>query len=808
MFRKRNRATLIQHLIGMTVGILVCTVTFYYSQYELNYDSYHAKKDRLFRVRNHTVIVETGEEQNKRATSYFGVAEALKQEIPQVLNATNIYSESATIISQLENYRINKVLFSNSSFFNMFSIQILLGNVQDMDSPNGIFISSTLAKTLFGNENPIGKPLKYLGLRTEGQFDLIIKGVFEDVPENSYFKNTEIFVPMKIFRNFHSPTLHWASLTLKQVNWRWSDFYTFIELQEDFEREVVSEKIQNLFDRNRKELDNQSGRQQLSIIEPINEIHLVTGLNNELEDSVNRSTLNLFFGIGILVMMIAWINFVNISTATAINRSKEIGIKKVVGAFHGQLIGQFLLESLILTFITFVSSIIILFIFSNQISYLLGLQLSIDVRDIKFFVILLSFLLLGSTIASFYPAIVLSSINTIDVLKNYSKNNTRRFVIRKFLVVLQFAIVGFLITCLLAANSQFNYMLNKNLGINIDQKVGVRLPSSVFRESNFKLKANRFAENINKLKQVSSISSSTVLPGDINRWRQTITLKGYEDRALHFNRIAVSIDYIKSLDLQLNDGRWFDISLTSDYSTALIINQEGMKQLGFNIPNDIIGKRVSFPAEQEDYEIIGVVEDFHHSSLHSTIEPIAFQLDSLYQGNSYIIQFSGDPSKLIEVIEQRFVEAFPQEPFNYIFLNDHFKKQYDDDIRFRNLFQFFTFVALLLAILGLIALSNYALKLQIKSVGIKLVLGAGKWSISRELFKEYLVLSALSCLVSIPIAYFNINNWLDSFEYQTTLSPIIYLIPLFSLTFIVLLTVSRHISKVVNTSPTKTLRSE
>ncbi len=805
----KNKGQLIQNLFGLVIGVVICTVAFYYANNELNYDGFHEKEDRLFRVRNDVVSVETGEIQNARATSYIAVADALKENIPEVVNATNIYVESAIVIRDENSINISKVLYTTPTLFRMFSIPILAGNIENMDSPNGIFISLDLATRLYGDANPVGQPLRYLGLRLGSEFEFVVQGVYENIPANSYFRNTEAFVPNRVLRDFHTPTLSWAPLTLEQVGWRWSDYITFVELVPGAQPSAVQEKIQTLFNEQRRQFDEKAGRKQVVRVEPVRDIHLVTGLHNELEAGIERDYIHLFFGIGVLVMIVAWVNYVNMSTATSINRAKEIGIKKAMGVFPRQIMGQFMTESVLLTLAALVLSFAIVFIFSGQLSVLLGTTFSIGIKDLPFFAALAAILMAGSLIASFYPAIVLASFRTIDVLKAAVKHGKHGVLIRKGLVVFQFAVVAFLITAMAVAYMQFEFIINRDLGFNIKQKISVDLPQSILRGDNFEPKVNRLVSDVRQMQQVQNIASSSSLPGDPNGWRHTMNVNDSKsEQMVVFGRMSASVDYLSCFDIQLAGGRNFDPNLMSDYSASLIINRAGMNALGYDHPDGIVGKTVAFTGNTSTYNIVGVVEDYHYQSMHSAIEPLSIQLDSVFQGSFLIVEFEGHPREVITQVESLYKEAFPESPFVYDFLDGRFREQYEADMRFQKLFGIFTVVSILLAVMGLLSLSNYFLEQQRKTVSIRKVLGAGNWELSRLLIVEYLVLILIACLVSLPLTYLGVQRWIEGFLYRVDIHPLTYLIPIIILVLIVLGTISKNVLHLIRINPAKILKND
>lgn len=805
----KNRSHYLQSLMGLVIGIMLCTLTFYYCNYELNYDSFHDKGSALFRVRNNVAMTETGEIKNRRGTSFMAVADAVKNEVSQVVDASHLYNESALVIHDTDQFKIEKALYTIPSFFNMFTIPLEHGNTDEFHKPDGIFISSSLAKKLFGNQNPIGQSIEYKGMRTAGEFQLEVRGVYRDIPHNSYFKGTEVFLPMMAFKNHHSPTLRFAPVTIDQVKWRWVDFHTFVELESNADVEEVKSRIQNIYDQNRREFDEGAGRQQVVHLERVDEIHLVTGVHNQLETGTNSELIYLFYGVGFMAMVIAWINYVNMTTATSIGRSKEIGIKKALGAYRSQLIGQFLMEAILLTLLALAIAFIFIYIFADYLSGLFDITIVIGLKDLPFFGFLSLLLLAGSLIAGLYPAIVISAYNTIDVLKS-AVQAKQGSLIRKTLVIFQFSIVIFLLTGSLVVHQQFQYMINEDLGIDVDRKIAVSLPPAIFRHDNFDTRVYRLAREFSGIPNVQAVTSCSSLPGDPNSWRQTLrSIRNNDETLVMFNRMAVSQDYTHKFKLNLLAGRTFNAKISSDYTEALIINKIGMEELGYTTPDSIIGKTVTFPVGPEAFKVIGVVDDFHHRSLHTSIEPLSIQFDSLHHGGFLVVDHTdADVSGLLGNLEEKFSGTFTEVPFEYDFVDNRYKSQYEADLRFQRTFGIFTLVAVILSVIGLLSLSSYFLNRQKKSISVRKILGAGKIELMTRLLREYVQLTLIAGFISIPLAYVGINKWLSGFVFKTVIPIWIYILPMLLVMVIVLLTVFNHTSKLLGVDPAKTLRND
>lgn len=800
----RNKTQTLHSGLGLVIGITVCMLSFFYGYHELSYDTFHDKSDQLFRVRNDVQLVESGDFQTRRATSFYAARSALKQEVPEVLDATHVYEEASVILDEPDKHTIDKGLYTDASFFRMFSVKIMQGSLDNFDTPDAVFISSSLAEKIFGHANPIGQPLEYVGLRSAANFNLVVRGVYEDIPDNSYFRNTDIFLSKIILENYNRPTLRWAPVTIEQVKWRWVDFYTFVELRKGVDAQSVNEKIQEVYDLNRREFDKSAGRRNVVVMEPVSEINLVTGLHNELESGVNKDVLWLFFGIGSLVMLIALINYVNMATATSIRRAKEIGIKKAFGAQKNQLIRQFLMESVLMTSLALFVSFLLVFLFAGFISEFLGTGITLDENDVRFFLTLSATLIGCSLLAGLYPAIILSSYQTLDVLKSASKNNRTGTLVRKILMIFQFAVVAFLLSGSLVVYKQFDFMFNKELGFSIDHKISIELPTYAFRGDDFSVKVDRFKTEALNLPN----TSSSTLPGDGNNWRHTLSVDGVDkDKLVMFDRISVGDQYLQSFSYPLLAGRYFDPNIGTDYTQSLILNRTGAQSLGFT-PEAAIGKSVTFPVGPEDFRIIGVVEDFHHRSMHSLIEPISLQFDSLHGGSHLIVNYQENAINVLGELEEKFSAIFPESPFKYHLLNERFMKQYESDKKFQDIFRGVTVISILLAISGLLSLSTYFLNERRKTISVRKVLGATKGELLRHILKDYVIMVSIAGVLSIPLSWQAVNSWLEGFVFRVEMSPFTFVVTLVILAVIVFLTIIQNTLKLVRVNPAKHLRND
>jgi len=806
---KSNRQTTLITLCGLVTSITVSYLIFGYNAYERSHDAFHDKKDQLFRIQNNVISKESGETLTRRAITFYAVQGLIENEIPEVNNSTQLYPEEGTLNYNQQSFKPDHAAFTTSSFFEMFSFPLVLGKKEDLNKPGTIFLSRSTAEKLFSNEDPLGKRVEFIGEGSGITFDLEVRGVFEDFPKNSYF-DWKVLLPKEEFIQFNTPHLFFnPSFTLEQVQWRWSNFYTFIELAEGADAWQVEEKVQSFYKKYRASFDQQSGRIQVPVLENIAEMHLNPDTDAELTPAGNRKIIYLFYFVGILILFIAWINYMNITTANAMNRAREIGVRKAMGAFKSQIIAQLITEYVIINLISMVISIGLIAAISSSYEQFLGKEIFVVVhRSPQFWLMIIGLLMVGIISSGTYPALMLASFKPEKVLRASFKHSSGGNLLRRALITFQFVIVCGLISMLIIVYSQVNFMIHSDKGFAIDQKMIIDLPTSPFQEEDYYEKVNSFQQTLVSTPQIKSMSNSTVIPGMFNDWRVTSTLEGAEDQeSVFISRMVVSSGFIKDYDLNLIYGRTFDENLQSDYEQKALLNQQGMRSLGIDSPEDIIGKTVTLFGS-EDVEIIGVIEDFQQEGMHSVIPPIIMQMDSIHTGRYMTLTLNDDIQTAINSAKEAYADFFPQFPFSYTFLDESFERQYESDFRFQTIFSIFTGLAILLAITGLFSLSAFFANQRKKEVSIRKVLGASSRGITQLLLREYLKLVLIAGIVSIPLSYYITLKWLESFAYQIPLHPGVFLLPILFIGILVLLTVTRKTMLLANSNPMDNLRGD
>lgn len=796
-------------ILGLSLGITTAVLLIQFNKFEESYDKFHAKSDQVFRIRNDVKSQASGEITGTRATTFFAAHPTVSIEIPEVVNSTHIREVEGVIGYGENSFKEEDVLVTTASFFEIFSFEILIGNPKDLDKTRTVFISESLAKKLFATKDPIGKQIEYDDIRIGGHFELTVAGVFEDISENSHIKAEMLMSIAELKSYIRENQTFGPVLTLENAKWRWNEFYTYIETQKGANKQIVSEKINALYAKYRREWDDRLGRSQIVSLQPLTTIHLESDLFAELDTPGSKDLVLFFYLVTLLILLIAWINYVNMATAKAMNRGREVGIRKVLGAFRKQLVFQFLFESLLINTLAIVFSIGLLVLIVPSFELFIGKNVFDQFFELKMFWSLFGFsIFIGALLSGIYPALVLSSFQPSKVLKVSFKYTGHGVWLRKGLVVLQFIFAIFLLSGATAIQSQLNFMINHDPGVSIDHSLIINTPVFATRDSTYFNKINSLKSSFDQIRGINEYAISSLIPGITNRWRGSCGLVNDSDQESPlFSRLSASHEYVDLYNMNLIAGRNFNDEMKGDRQVALL-NRKGAQSLGFSNPEEILEKRVLFPGNQQ-FRVIGVVENFYQNGMLTDFEPMAIQLDTLDAGNYLSVKVKKDGIReTLSAIEKEFGRIFPNSPFDYFFLDKKFNDQYNSDQKFQQIFNYFTFIAIFIACLGLLGLSSFFMSQKKKEVTVRKVLGASVTEIIKLLLKEYAWLILIAGGVSIPLAYFVIDSWLNNYVFRININILMFLFPVILLSLIVTLTISNQTWKTATTNPTDHLKSE
>lgn len=785
---------------GLALGIAACVLILQYVAFEFSYEDFQKDKNQIYRIKQNRY--NNGVLTTEWAAGAFAVGNKFKEAIPEIEDYVKIIGKGDVVVDKGdETLKIEKVYYSSESFFKIFSYPLLSGDKNSVfQEPNTAAISETTARKIYGTANVIGKSLKF-NLNEEYR----ITGVFKDMPVNTQLQ-PNILLSYITFRerilaeNDQNPEADSES-------WWFSDgCLTYLKLKKGADPANVESKFITVVEELAGTELKTSNSAAVYKLQPLTDIHLYSNYMMEPSPNGDGKTVYLLLGIAFFIVVIAWVNYINLATARAIGRAKEVGIRKTVGSQRKQLIYQFFVESFLFNALALVIALGLTAVsipFFNQIS---GQVLtSRFLLNGAFWIGLLSLFAVGVLLSGAYPAFVLSRFKPVEVLKGKMVSTQQGALLRKSLVVFQFAASLFLLIGTLTVYQQIQYMRKQSLGLNIDKTLVVVPP--IVADSTYLNQMTAFKASLLQYPAIKSVAASTTIPGQAVGWNAGgIKLISEDETAgKQYRIIGVDYDYVDQFGLKLIAGRAFSEEFGTD-PDAVIFNRAGITQLGFNNPEEAIGKQIDFWGNQ--YTIIGVSENFNQESLKLPYEPLVIRLIPDVRGYFTIKQSSGDVAQTIAQVQQEWNKFFPGNTYEYFFLDDHFNDQYQADQRFGKVFGLFTGLAILVACLGLFGLASFTTLQRTKEIGIRKVLGASIWGILKLLYKEFALLLVIAFLISIPIAWFSISKWLEGYAFRIDIHWAFFVLPFLVIVLIALLTVSFQSIKASLANPVKSLRTE
>jgi putative ABC transport system permease protein len=783
---KKDKWYSLLNVLGLTLGITFSLFLIFYIKDELNYDRYHDKADRIFRIVSY---IQERDKKTDWTLTQLPLAATLKKDYPEVEESARfLYRERTLFKNGEKSFYETKVYYADSTVFNIFTYQFIEGNAAHaLNEPNSIVISKTLAEKYFGKNTPaLGRTLKTV-------YDLYkVTGVIEDVPKNSHL----------IFDMLIS-----ASTILKgnqngQDNWGNFNNFTYVLLKPGTRAAAFEKKLLPMYDRYMAPLFSKFNVKMQYGVQPITAIHLHSHLEREPEELGSMSYIWIFSAVAFFMLLIACINYMNLTTARSARRAKEIGIRKVAGSTKKQLILQFLSESLLTAFVSLFFSILLVVLLLPVFNFLSGKAFSMQTLLQPFNVVLLvSIMLFTGLVGGSYPALYLSRFKPVSILKGALSKASGNVNLRRTLVVLQFSISMIMLICTWVVYSQLSYLRKKDLGFNKNQVMTVTVNTGEDERSKI------FAMNheLRGLPGVRMVGTGNCYPGSANINLNLFTVQtknGYVDKAVECYNIDEN--YLGSLAIPVVKGRNF--SSLADTLHSIVVNEAMVKHFGWDNP---IGMRVKFPGDTSGnyLEVVGVIKDFNQKSLYNTIAPLLL----FYSPNNNIIQVKLNPEHIstsISQAENTWKKYFPQLPFEYKFLDEDFNSQYAADQKRGKIFAAFSIITIMITCLGLLGLTAFTTQQKQKEISIRRVMGASIAQVVTMITKNYLWLSFIAAAIAFPVAWYFMDNWLNIFPYNAGLSFIPFILSAFVIVVTASITAMYHSAKAALTNPAKILRTE
>lgn len=784
----RNKAYSLINIAGLAIGMACCILIAQYVAYELSYDNYHLEGDRIFRV------AQDGQSQQERrigAVTSAPMAPALKEDYPQIEYAARMMRVGNLLVKRDEKvFYEERCWFAETDLPRILTISFLEGDSQTaLERPMTVVISQRLARKYFGDESPIGQILDIQG------FDCEVTGVLANCPQNTHFK-------YDLLLSFSTLEATGPGLL---SNWFLSNFYTYVKLAPNTDLAAFSEQLKVFAERHVGEELKASGETLILFLQPVRSIHLYSHLIGETEPSGSPLYLYIFCTVGFFILLLACINFTNLTTARFTGRAKEVGLRKAVGAGRFRLAVQFLSESVLLSAAALVVALVLVELASPLFNQLTGIGFHIgSLIEPAWLLALIGLAIVVGIASGSYPAFFLSAFHPADILRGTSTSGRGGTTLRKVLVVGQFSISIILVIGTLLAYQQINFMKNKDLGFDKEQKLVIPLGRAARAVEGFESIKTEFSRHTG----VVGATASAQLPGQhLSCWTTKLATES-DEKLRAMNYMYVDYNFIPQYGIDVLAGSAFGEQNDDELQGGYIINQTAVEQFGFSSPQEAVGKRMVGCYDEKEMEIMGVVADFHYRGLQSIVEPLVMLYRPRMFRNVTLTVRTEDAEQTVAFVKEKWQELFPEYPFDYFFLDASFDRQYRTEEKVSKIFAVFTFLGLFIACLGLLALASYAAERRTKEIGIRKVLGASVGSIVGLLSREFLLLVAIANLIAWPVAYYAMSRWLEEFAYRINIGLGTFLLAALFALIITLITVSSQAIKAALTNPVDTLRYE
>ncbi|HEY4111595.1 ABC transporter permease [Puia sp.] len=795
------------NIFGLAAGLTCCMLISIYLIHEVSYDKYQKDADRLFQMET-AFSFEHGKEQVMPATPW-PMAPAMQRDFPEIEQSTRVLAlalfEDKTMLQYREGTAIpvsfyeDRGFMVDSNFFHMLTFPFIEGDPNTaLQQPSCIVLSEETAHKLFGTGPALGK-LIHVSSATYGDHNLTVKGVFRPVNAPSHFE-------ANFFLSMRGGDME-EMIRRAENDYATNNMYvTYLKLRPGTDPARLEAKFPAFIDKYAGKDLKAYGYARRQFLVPVRDLHLRADLNNSITPTTSKTYLYILGSIAVFTLLIACINFMNLATARSAKRSSEVGIRKVLGAVRGGLIGQFLGESVLMSVISFSLAWAITVLLLPAFSMMTNRHLVFNVTEqIPLLAAFLGLAIFAGLVAGVYPAFYLSSFQPAKVLKGKFSNSLAAVSLRKGLVVFQFMISVTLIVSTVVINSQMKYLRNQDLGFNKTAQIVIPLRGAVAKQQTVALETE-FRRN----SQVLNAGAASYYPGIMNPSDNIMYREG--DNPQTGKRVQmnfVDYDYSPTLELRPVAGRLFSREFTADTSGRIVLNEAAVKNFGYPSVQAAIGKRIKtdFQGRTETYEIIGVVKDFHFKDLHVAVEPYALRLQQMQNGYLIVHSGPGDPAPVLASLQAAWHKLDPNEPFEYSFLDEDFQKNYAAEERLSAMIGYFTVMAILISCLGLFGLASFSAEQRVREIGIRKVLGASVSGIVLLLSKDFMKLVGLAMLIASPVAWMIMHRWLQDFAYKVPIDWMVFAVTFVCTLLITLVTIGVQAVRAGLANPVESLRS-
>jgi len=790
---------------GLAIGMATCLLIFQYVAFEKSYDTFHANQEEVYRV---TITgLQNGELGSTSAFTWYGMAPELKEAVPELLEVARYhpsYNPATVAYTDAEGHRRavseEGLVYADPSFLSLFSFPLVQGDpATALTNLGSVVLSASVARRYFGDDDPVGQTLE---IRAWADGTYIVTGVMQDIPSNSHMQ-FDFLMPLDAILKDDHGQYHDTD------GWSWTNFVTYVHLHPEADAAAVGPKIAAVINEAKQEAYEEANAAAVVNLQRLEDIHLYSDFDEDWGVLGNYKTVYFFTLVALFILIIAWVNYINLSTARAVERAKEVGVRKVAGARKGQIMLQFLFESGLTNGLALALGVSLAVLGLPYLNDLAGVSITMSIwQNPWFWGSFLGVFVVGVLLSSLYPAFVLSAFKPVTVLKGRQGTAFSKNWLRRVLVVFQFAASMALLIGTYAVYSQVNYMRGLDLGIDIDRMLVTQRPSIVGEGVNFVETREVLKAELLSLPAIEAITTSTTVPGG---GFSLGTIARQQAQALSeqetVNVSWINYNFIEIYGLHLVAGRNFSEEFSTDHEESIILNETAVRTLGFASSEAALGESIVVGGGADTQMIVGVLKDFNWMSAKQEIDPYLFL--PTRGGRYYTMKVqTANLDETLAAVERVYDSVFPGNPFEYFFVDRFFDEQYKADRQKGTLVGIFALFAVLIACLGLVGLAAITATQRTKEIGVRKVLGASAGSIVRLLLLDFgkLVLAAL--VLTTPLVYFALDTWLAGFATRIDMTVWLFLIPGLVVIALALLTVSYHTSRAALTNPADSLRYE
>lgn len=783
----RRRAYSFINVFGLAVGVAACLLIGKYVAFETSYDTFHTNAKNIYRV-----VSSFYTDGPKQFYSGYDLGPTLLSDLPEIHKIARTHSHSSVVSFVNEQnkeawfYEPN-ILVADSSFLELFTFKFIYGNPTALYNPSSIVLTKSIATKYFGNANPIDRELK---LHDNWPGNYTVAAVIEDVPVNSHFA-FDLLMPM---HNILQSEFY------RNANSRWDNFYTYIETYDKVDKVTLEKKIPSFIKKYRGDDKAINAKSELQF-QPLLDTHYSPDLQRQ---GSHRNQIYFFAIVAIFILAIAWINYINLATARAMERAREVGVKKALGVLRTQLISQFIFESMLLNFVGILLALAMAWLALPVLNSMVGRAFIFDFSQPQLWMLLMALWAIGSLASGFYPAFALSSFKTTEVIKGKISRSASGLSLRNGLVAFQFSASLVLIVGTFVVYQQVRFMQSQEKNFNTQQVLIMKGPEVAEREGLDK-RMTTFKDQLHRLPAIKQVSTSFNVPAkdpsiSTGMWKLG---QAVEEKRIG-NIYWVDTDFMGLYKIPLLTGRFWDEQIASDFK-KIVVNEEAVKVFQLGTTEEALKEKIIML--EDTFSIIGVVKNHHWNSLKQAHAPMLFRAEKVSASN-ISIQLNGSIRETIEQIKQTYIATFPGETFSYYFLDDSYNNQYQSEQQFGQLFSAFSVLAILIACLGLWGLASYSTIHRLKEISIRKVLGASVRSILFLLSTQFLKPLLIGGAFALPLAWWGLSQWLHGFPYRISFSVGHFIVPLLALLVIALFTISAQIIKAATSNPVDSLKSE